>query len=130
MGSARQRRRSPEDLPAGICDDLHVHPMPLAFRGVVGPAAAQPVALCERAVQENKVRIVCAWLKVAASSDKIRPRPKVIVDLQKGSVIRSPCLACDRDMKPCRASMRLPRGGKHPLPHGRSRLAQSEWEIL
>lgn len=46
--------------PARVRDDPHVHAVPLVFRGVVGPAVADAVALRERAVQEGKVRLLRA----------------------------------------------------------------------
>jgi hypothetical protein len=60
VGPARQRRREPQNLAGRVRDDLHVHPVPLVFRGVIGPAVADAVALGERAVQEDEVRVVRA----------------------------------------------------------------------
>ncbi len=60
VGSAGQRRRQPQDLAGRVGDDLHVHAVPLVFRGVVGSAVSDAVELGERAVQEDEVRVVRA----------------------------------------------------------------------
>lgn len=56
--SARQRGREPQQPTVWIGDHLHVHPVPAALVGVVGPSFADPVALGERAVRQDDVRIV------------------------------------------------------------------------
>lgn len=58
VGPAGQCRRQPQNLADLIRGDLHVDTVPLVFRGAVGPAVADAVALGERAVQEDEVRVV------------------------------------------------------------------------
>ena len=43
-------------MAAGVGDDLHIHAVAPAFVGVVAPSVADPVALGERAVQQDEVR--------------------------------------------------------------------------
>lgn len=60
MGPAGQCRRQPQNLAGRVGDHLQVHLVPLVLRRVIGPAVADAVALCERAVQEDEVRVVRA----------------------------------------------------------------------
>lgn len=57
VSAARQSGRKPQQLAAGVGDDLHVHAVAPVFVGMVGPAVADPVALGEGAVQQDEVRL-------------------------------------------------------------------------
>lgn len=50
-------RRDPQDLAGGIGHDLHVHAVATVLVRVVGPAIAHSVALCERPVEQNVLRV-------------------------------------------------------------------------
>jgi hypothetical protein len=57
---AAVRSWEPQQPAVRIGDYLHVHPVPAVLVAVVGPSVADPVALGERAVQEDEVRILLA----------------------------------------------------------------------
>ncbi|GAA0907196.1 hypothetical protein GCM10009574_099970 [Streptomyces asiaticus] len=56
VSAAGQCGRDPQQLARGISDDLQVHTVAAVFLGEVGPAVADPVALGERAVEQDVLR--------------------------------------------------------------------------
>ena len=57
VGAPGQCGRDPQQLAHGIGDDLHVHGVSAVLVREVGPAVADPVALGERAVEQDVLGI-------------------------------------------------------------------------
>ncbi len=57
VGAAGQGWRDPQQVARGVGDDLQVHAVAAVLLGEVGPAVADPVALGERAVEQDVLGI-------------------------------------------------------------------------
>lgn len=126
VGPARQRRRQPEDLSAGICGDLRVHTVQPVFRGAVSPPVAHAIALGDCRVETSNTSLSGTGALSVAHSEPTPPRHPISnhsEDAQCTEVARDgegrlsgdePQMAVRADGERCAAGLPLrdPRGGR------------------